>query len=256
MSALFSLQGKAAVVTGGASGIGLATVKRFIAAGAQVMMADLQDQSALATEVGAEFFQCNVSQEDQVKALLQHSKNTFGRLDIIVNNAGVFSDYKSLAESDNSDFEFCMGVNLMGAFYAIKHAQELMNEGGAIVNTASAAAVHGAVKIGSYVASKHALAGLSKTAALELSEKRIRVNCVCPTTVNTPMAHEEGGEFMIEAECTANPMQRICEPEEVAALIHFLAADDCGFVNAQSILIDGGASAGTSEKAFEKLSAV
>lgn len=253
MTDFFSLQGKVAVVTGGASGIGLETVKRFTDAGAKVVMADLSDATELAEQLGATFLQCNVTDEAQVNNALQTAVNTYGGLDILVNNAGVFADYKSISDTEKKDFDFCMGVNVLGAAYGIKYAAELMNDGGAIINTASAAGVQGAVKLSSYVASKHAVIGLSKSAALELADKKIRVNCVCPTTVNTPMAHEEGGEFMIAAESAANPLQRICEPGEVAALIHFLASDDCGFVNGQAILIDGGASAGTTEQAFAKL---
>ena len=251
----FSLEGQVAVVTGGASGIGLETVKRFLKSGAKVVMADMNDASALAAELGATFVQTNVTDEQQVRNALQTAVDTYGRLDILVNNAGVFADYKSITETETKDFEFCMSVNVYGAAYGIKHAAELMNDGGSIVNTSSAAGLVGAIKISSYAASKHAVIGLSKTAALELADKKIRVNCICPTTVNTPMAHTEGGEHLLEAEKVANPLGRICEPEEAAALIHFLASSDCGFINGQAIALDGGASAGTTERAFEKLMA-
>lgn len=254
MTDFYSLTGKTALVTGGASGIGLETVKRFIASGAKVVMADLNDASGLADELGAAFVKCNVTDEVQVKEAMQYAVDSYGGLDILVNNAGVFADYKSLDETCKEDFDLCMNVNVMGAAYAMKYASALMNDGGSIINTSSAAGLIGALKLSSYVASKHAVIGLTKTAALELSEKRIRVNAVCPTSVNTPMAHEEGGEFLIEAESTANPLQRICEPEEVAALIHFLASNDCGFINGQAIMLDGGASAGTTKRAFAKLS--
>ena len=255
MTSFFSLEGQVAIVTGGASGIGLETVRRFLAAGAHVLMADLHDASDLAKKLGAAFIQTNVTDEVQVEAMLQKAVNDFGRLDILVNNAGVFADYKGIDETEKKDFDFCMSVNVMGAVYGIKHANKLMNENGRIVNTSSAAGLHGAVKLSSDVASKHAVIGLSKTAALELTDKKIRVNCVCPTTVNTPMAHTEGGEHLLEGERVANPLGRICEPEEIAALIHFLAAPDCDFINGQAILIDGGASAGTTQRAFEKLMA-
>jgi 3alpha(or 20beta)-hydroxysteroid dehydrogenase len=253
MGTFFSLDGQVAVVTGGASGIGLQTVKRFLQAGAKVVMADMHDASALAEELGATFVQTNVTDEKQVRNALQTALENYGRLDILVNNAGVFADYKSIAESETKQFEFCMNVNVYGVFYGIKQATELMNDGGSIINTSSAAGLVGAIKLSSYAASKHAVIGLSKTAALELAHKKIRVNCICPTTVNTPMAHTEGGEHLLEAEKVANPLGRICEPGEAAALIHFLAARDCGFINGQAISLDGGASAGTTERAFEKL---
>ena len=252
---LFSLKDRVAVVTGGASGIGLETVKRFLQAGAKVVMADLNEASALATELGAAFVQTNVTVEQQVRNALQTALDNYGRLDILVNNAGVFADYKSITETETADFEFCMSVNVYGAAYGIKHAAELMNDGGSIINTSSAAGLVGSMKLSSYVASKHAVIGLSKTAALELAPKKIRVNCICPTTVNTPMAHTDGGEHLLEAEKVANPLGRICEADEAAALIHFLASSDCGFINGQAIRLDGGASAGTTERAFEKLMA-
>ena len=128
-----------------------------------------------------------------------------------------------------------------------------MRDGGRIINTASAAGLIGVSGLADYAASKHAVIGLTKSAALELSERYIRVNCVCPTTVNTPMANEDGGEHMLNAEKLLVPLGRICEPEEVAALIHFLASTDCNFVNGQAIAIDGGMSAGGSERLYEKL---
>ncbi len=244
-----------AAVTFKKTGIGLATVKRFLQAGAKVVMADLHDASVLAEELGATFVQTNVTDEQQVRNALQSAIEHYGRLDILVNNAGVFADYKSISETEKKDFDFCMNVNVYGAAYGIKYAQELMNDGGSIINTSSAAGLLGSVKLSSYAASKHALIGLSKTAALELADKKIRVNCICPTTVNTPMAHTDGGEHLLEAEKCANPLGRICEADEIAAQIHFLASNDCGFVNGQALMIDGGASAGTTERAFEKLMA-
>ena len=253
MNAAFGLDGQVAIVTGGASGIGLATVKRLRDAGARVVMADLREGVETAESLSVVFEHVDVTKEESVQQLLQSTADHFGRLDILVNNAGVFADYKSIADSSSQDFEFCLEVNLMGAMYGIKHAADLMTHGGRVVSTASAAGVRGAVRLGSYVASKHAVVGLTKTAALELGAKNIRVNCVCPTTVNTPMAHTEGGEHLLHGERLLNPLGRICEPNEVAALIHFLVAPDCGFITGQAIQIDGGSSVGTTAEAFDKL---
>jgi 3alpha(or 20beta)-hydroxysteroid dehydrogenase len=141
----------------------------------------------------------------------------------------------------------------MGALHAMKHATKIMSGGGSIVNTASAAGLVGVVGLSDYVASKHALVGLSKSAALELASHQIRVNCVCPSSVDTPMANAEGGEDLLAAEKLLVPLGRICTPEEAAALIHFLASPESAFISGQAIMLDGGMSAGTSAAAFDKL---
>jgi 3alpha(or 20beta)-hydroxysteroid dehydrogenase len=141
----------------------------------------------------------------------------------------------------------------MGTLFGLKHAAEFMADGGKIINVASAAGVIGATGLSDYVASKHAVVGLTRSAALELGERNIRVNCICPTTVETPMAMQEGGEHLIEGEKLMVPLGRICRPSEAAALIHFLASDDCGFINGQAILLDGGMICGTNARMFEKL---
>lgn len=253
MSSFYSLEGEVAVVTGGGSGIGLETVKRFSAAGAKVVIADMQDASTLADEVGGVFVETDVTNEEQVKSLMQTAVDSFGKLDILVNNAGVFTDYQDLSESSEKDFDFCFAVNTKGVAWGMKHAESVMSENGRIINTASSAATQGVISLGSYVASKHAVIGLTKTAALEFASKKIRVNCICPSTVDTPMAHKGEGDYLIEGEKILVPLGRICQPEEIAALIHFLAARDCDFINGQAITIDGGMSAGISGKSFEKL---
>lgn len=253
MNTMFSLEGQVAIVTGGGSGIGLETVRRFRQAGAQVVLADISDSTDLANEVGAAFYRCDISVEDEVREMLEFSLERFGQLNILVNNAGVFSDYQPIEDKQHASFDLCYSVNVLGTAFGLKHATKLMADGGKIINVASAAGVIGAVGLSDYVASKHAVVGLTRAAALELGERNIRVNCVCPTTVETPMAMQEGGEHMIEGEKLLVPLGRICQPGEVAALIHFLASDDCGFINGQAILIDGGMSCGTNSRLFEKL---
>ena len=250
----FSLKGQVAVVTGGNSGIGLKTTERFVEAGAQVVVADMADKPSFEQSENVRYVNCNVTNEGEVKRALTTAVAEFGRLDILVNNAGVYSGYEKIADKRASDFQKCFNVNVLGIAYGIKSAAELMQKGGRIINTASAAGLIGVSGLADYAASKHAVVGLTKSAALELADKHIRVNCVCPTTVNTPMANEEGGEHMLNAEKLLVPLGRICEPEEVAALIHFLASNDCNFVNGQAIAIDGGMSAGGSERLYEKLS--
>lgn len=249
----FSLTGQVALITGGNSGIGLCTVKRFLEAGARVVVADLAPKSVVDEHPNLRYRTCDVTQEDQVKAAMELAHAEFGFLTVMVNNAGTFSNYNALQDKNTDDFLKCHQVNLMGAMHAMKHAARLMTDGGSIVNTASAAGLVGVVGLSDYVASKHALVGLSKSAALELASHQIRVNCVCPSSVDTPMANAEGGEDLLAAEKLLVPLGRICAPEEAAALIHFLASPESSFITGQAIMLDGGMSAGTSAAAFDKL---
>jgi len=253
MKHFFSLENQVAVVTGGVSGIGRKTVERFVAAGAKVVVADIADGADFANAIDVEFVACDVTDERQVAAALQLAMDRFGTLDILVNNAGVFSGYGKLADKDASDFDHCFKVNVLGVSFGIKFAARLMRDGGRIINTASAAGLIGVSGLSDYVASKHSVVGLTRAAALELADRGIRVNCICPTTVNTPMAYQQGGEHMLAAERLLLPLGRICEPEEVAAVIHFLASEDCGFITGQAIAVDGGLSAGGSDRLYEKL---
>lgn len=255
MSNMFDLTGKSAVVTGGDSGIGLATAKRLSSAGARVAIVGLAPADELAESFGAISLVCDVSDETQVKNMMQAAREALGPLDILVNNAGVNAGYGELCDTDTKDFLFNWSVNTMGVAHGLKYGVPLMNDGGSIVNVASVAGLQGVAYLGPYVASKYAAIGLTKTAASELGPRKIRVNAVCPTSVNTPMAHAEGGEPQLRMEEKAVPLGRIAEPEEVAALIHFLCADDCSFVNGQAIAIDGGFTAGMSLTAYDTLAA-
>ena len=249
----FSLSKQVALITGGNSGIGLCTVKRFLEAGAKVVLADLAPECTLDAQPNLLYRQCDVTQEDQVKAAMEAAVTAFDSLTVVVNNAGTFSNYNAIEDKSSDDFLRCNQVNLMGALYAMKHAADIMTGGGSVVNTASAAGLVGVVGLSDYVASKHALVGLSKSAALELASHQIRVNCVCPSSVDTPMANAEGGEDLLAAEKLLVPLGRICTPEEAAALIHFLASPESAFISGQAIMLDGGMSAGTSAAAFDKL---
>ena len=249
----YSLAGKVAVVTGGASGIGLETVQRFLQSGAKVVIADLANSSGLSLELGCVGVEVDVRDLQQMQMLMRTAVDAYGNIDILVTNAGVFADYKSLMDSTVQDFQHCFDINLMGIVNGIQAAVPFMSNPGSIINTASLAGKMGVVDLSSYTASKHAAVGVTQSAALELADRGIRVNCVCPSTVNTPMAHAEGGEDLVNFEKNWNPMGRICEPAEVAALIHFLAAEDCGFINGQAINLCGGATAGLHQRSIDAL---
>lgn len=253
MTKYFSLKNKVAVVTGGVSGIGLATAKRFANAGAKVILADLQDGAELAKNLNGKFIQTDVSDENRVKSLMGKTFEAFGTLDILVNNAGVNAKYAKLVDSEEKDYLLTHSINTLGVVFGIKYAVPFMKEGGSIINISSVAGKQGVAYLAPYVASKYAIVGITQTAAIELGDKGIRVNAICPSSVDTPMAREEGGEDLLKLESIQVPLGRIAQPEEVAALIHFLASDDSSFVNGQAINIDGGFTAGISEQTFNKL---
>jgi 3alpha(or 20beta)-hydroxysteroid dehydrogenase len=245
---VFSLKGKIAVVTGGASGIGRATAQRFSTAGATVVIADINDATDLAKELGGMFVKTNVKQEEQVKALMDKTAEAHGRIDIVINNAGggEGSGPNLVPYLPAEDFENSYRLNFMSVMFGIKHAVDHMTGGGSIVSTASVAGYQGAPTYGPYVASKAAVIAITRTAALELAGRNIRVNCVCPGTVDTPMAHSDEGQAELKIAKLMMPLGRLCKPEEVAALFHFLVSDDCTFISGQAICIDGGMTAGLS----------
>ena len=242
----FSLDGKVAVVTGGAQGIGEAIAHRLSDAGATVHVADLNAPADSPTS-----HQVDVSQEDDVQAMINAVKAHSGRLDIVVNNAGIHRDYANLSEMKLSDLEACLAVNTKGVAHVIKHAAPVLENAGAIVNISSLAAQLGVGTLGSYAASKAAVLALTRVAAIELADRGIRVNAICPGSVRTPMALAEGGEELLQVEAAATPLGRICEPKEVAALVHALVASDFTFMTGQVLNLCGGLSAGISDGVWQ-----
>jgi NAD(P)-dependent dehydrogenase (short-subunit alcohol dehydrogenase family) len=255
MANFFLLKDKVAVITGGTSGIGLEAAKRFIKAGANVVISGRKDATALAEEIGATFVQVDVSSEESVKKLMEVAQETYGNIDVIVNNAGANFGYAVMMETEISDFDKNFNINTKGVVYGIKHGVPRMNDGGSIINVSSAAGLQGVAYLAPYVASKWAVVGITKTAAVELGDRGIRVNVICPTSVNTPMANTPDGQPQLRMERKAVPLGRISEPEEVAALIHFLASTDCNFINGQAIAVDGGFTAGMSINSYNTLAA-
>ena len=243
---LFSLAGKVAVVTGGGSGIGLATARRFRSAGAKVTIANRSDSTRLADELGARFVRTDVSVESEVTALMTTVAEREGPIDIVVNNAGFGEVGAEVVELSREVLQHHLDVNLFGVLYGIKHGAARMRDGGSIINVSSLAGLVGFPTYGAYVASKWAVVGLTKSAAVELAPRRIRCNCVCPGTIDTPINQQAGADAELEIVKTIAPLGRIGTPDEVAATIHFLAADDAGYVTGAAIEVDGGWLAGTS----------
>ena len=247
----FDLSGKVAVITGGASGIGLAVARRFVDAGASVVIADLQDGAVVAADLGARYLSLDVSDGAAVKAVLEDVVGAEGKIDILVNNAGINgADGVNLEDCDDALSKKLFEVNTFGVYYGLKHGPQYMNDGGSIVNTASLAASYVFPGSGPYSASKAAVANLTTMSASELAQRGIRVNAVAPSFIRTPLAMDDIELFEKIGERATNAL-RIAEPEEVAAVFHFLASDDAAYINGQVINVDGGMSIGLTEKMVE-----
>jgi NAD(P)-dependent dehydrogenase (short-subunit alcohol dehydrogenase family) len=251
----FSLAGRVAVVTGGASGIGAAIVRRFRAAGAQVLVGDVVDDEAAraATEaLGGTHHQVDVAREDEVEALLGLAVTMHGRLDIVVNNAGAALEGVPLTEESTARMLRLFRVNTLGVLYGTKHAAKVMTGGGAVVNIGSLASDLAWAENTAYAVSKSGVVALTRTAAVELAASGIRVNAVCPSMIETPMvAHDTPG---LNAErrwvTSVSAQARVGTADEVAAAAHFLASPDCGYLTGQVLTLDGGLSAGPSPSAL------
>jgi 3alpha(or 20beta)-hydroxysteroid dehydrogenase len=243
---MFSLQGKVAIITGGGSGIGLATAKRFVEAGATVIIGDIKESSDIAEQIGATYIPTDVSIEKQVQELIETTYQKYGKIDILFNNAGIGSGGKVMAEEDSSVFETAFSINTLGVMFGIKHSAKYLQHGGVIINSASVAGLQGVLTYGPYVASKYAVIGLTKTAALEMAPLNVRVNCICPGTIETPMIQQENASSQRAVNNVITPLGRFGKAEEVAALVHFLCSDEASFITGQSYVIDGGLTSGIS----------
>jgi NAD(P)-dependent dehydrogenase (short-subunit alcohol dehydrogenase family) len=246
---MFDLKDKVAIVTGGASGIGAATAQRLHKAGAQVVVADLTDGGGLVQQWGCTFRRTDVSDPGQVAALCDATLKASGHLDIMINNAAIASGH-ALADADPVRSERLWRVNQLGVEFGIKEAAARMRPGGAIVNLSSITAVRGFAQWGEYAATKGAIIALTQTAAVEYGPAGIRVNCVCPGIIDTPMAMSEAPDMVAKNAGVFALLGRIGKPEELAAAIHFLVSDDASYITGQVLLVDGGWSTGTSLRAI------
>jgi len=245
------LEGKVALVTGGASGIGRATALTFAREGAQLVIADMHEEGGqqtvhLITEMGGEaiFVRTDVSKAVEVQALLSQAVATYGRLDCAHNNAGISGGRHALtAEYPEETWHQVIAVNLTGVWLCMKYEipQMLQQGGGVIVNTASVAGLIGGRGLAAYVASKHGVVGLTKTAALEYAQQGIRVNCVCPGVIQTPMTARGLSDPERRARIIASePMGRVGTPEEIAQAVVWLCSDAASFVTGHTMTVDGG----------------
>ncbi len=242
------LDGKVAVITGAASGIGRASARRFAAEGARVVVADLDAVGgvAVADEVSGRFVQVDVTDPDQVAAMYDAAVDAFGRLDVCFNNAGISPpDDGSILTTSLDSWRRVQEVNLTSVFLCCQAgiARLLEHGGGSVINTASFVAVLGAATSQiSYTASKGGVLALSRELGVQFARRGVRVNALCPGPVNTPLLQEL---FAKDPERAARrlvhvPMGRFGEPEEIAAAAAFLASDDASFITASTFLVDGG----------------
>ncbi|MEH6548912.1 MAG: glucose 1-dehydrogenase [Pseudomonadales bacterium] len=240
------LKNKVALITGAASGIGEATARLFIAEGAKVLLADVNQQlgQALAIELGddAAFIACDVSDESQVVAMIAEAVTRFGRLDCAVNNAGVTGAPCSLENMSLESWRQVIDINLSGVFLCLKHeiTQMLQQGEGAIVNVASGAGLIGVPNMAGYCASKHGVLGLTKTAATENVRKGIRVNAVLPGSIRTPMLEETLalGEEVEKMILRSIPSGQFGKPEQIAESIAWLCSDRASYVSGESMTVD------------------
>lgn len=247
-------ENKVVLITGGATGIGLATAQRFAQEGAKVVIAGrnrahgeaavkaIQDSGGEAS-----FIQTDVSQEDQVQALMDKTLSTYGGLDIAFNNSGTEGTLAPLAEDSQDNYNHIFDVNVKGLWLCMKHELKHMQQRhhGSIVNNASIAGLIGFPNLGLYAASKHAVLGLTKSAALENAAQGIRVNAVSPAVIETDMAERFLGAQPDKEASTAgikamHPIGRFGKPDEIASAVTWLCSDDASYVVGQSLTVDGG----------------
>jgi NAD(P)-dependent dehydrogenase (short-subunit alcohol dehydrogenase family) len=244
------LDGKVAVITGGCSGIGLATVRRFAEEGAKVVIGDVDDARGkeVAAEVDGTYVHCDVTDKEQVDAMFRTAKETYGSVDVAFNNAGISPpEDDSILETDLDAWRRVQEVNLTSVYLCCKAALPYMLEqgSGSIVNTASFVAVMGAATSQiSYSASKGGVLSMSRELGVQFARQGVRVNALCPGPVNTPLLKEL---FAKDAQRAARrlvhvPMGRFGEPEEMANAVLFLASDESSFITASTFLVDGGIS--------------
>ncbi len=253
------LEGKTAVITGGAGGIGKQAGKVFSDEGAHVLLVDL-DETALqetANEIANKNVSCcaaDVSSVEGTKSYIQAASDSFGGIDILVANAGIEGQVQPIVDYDIDTFDKVMSVNVRGVWLGLKYAAPEIQKrgGGSIVITSSVAGVRGAAGVSAYIASKHAVIGLMKTAALEMAPMNIRVNTVNPAPVNTRMMRslEEGFQpddpgQVKEMMSAMVPLRRYAEPIEIAKIMLFLASEESSYCSGGVYMVDGGMTART-----------
>ncbi len=256
------LEGKVAVITGAASGMGRATAIRFAKEGAAVMVADLNSQAGettiaeIASAGGRAVFQhTDVSSDRDLKALFDRAIKEYGRLDITYNNAGIGGATGKLTDITAEDWDKTFVILTRAVFLGIKYSIEPMRKtgGGSIISTASVAGLKGVAGLHAYSAAKAAVVNLTESAAIELGHDRIRVNCICPGGIVTPLVYRgmRGGEEEARRNMArAQPLPRAGKPEDIAAMATFLASDEAEWITGTAMIVDGGMNTGNARVRF------
>ena len=240
------LDGKVAIISGGARGQGAAEARLFVAEGANIVIGDVLDEAggAVAAELGdrAAYVHLDVTDESQWQAAVALAEERFGPVTVLVNNAGILH-FQSIHKTERADFERVMQVNVVGVFLGIKAVTPSMTSagGGSIVNISSTAGLQGLPLLGAYVSSKWAVRGLTKTAAIDLGSKGIRVNSVHPGGIDTPMVEGTSKDAPFYQRL---PISRMGSPDEAARAVLFLASDEASYTTGAELAVDGGASCG------------
>ena len=243
---------RVAMITGAAAGIGKSTALAFAEQGATVIVADIDENAgaAVANQICqnggvAKFIRCDVTSDADVEAMVALAVNDYGRLDFAFNNAGIEIEHSKLADGSETEFDQIMDVNVKGVWRCMKHQIPVMlaRGEGSIVNTASIAGLGAAPKMSIYSASKHAVIGLTKSAAVEYAKKGIRVNAVCPAVIDTDMFRRAAESDPRKAEYAAamHPVGRLGKPEEIAGAVLYLCSDEAAFTTGVALPVDGGA---------------
>ncbi len=251
------LDGKVAVVTGAASGLGRASAMRFASEGSAVVIADLNSQggelivSEIAAAGGRAVYQrTDVTSENDIRSLIDRATREYGRLDVTYNNAGVIGAMGSIESTTEADWDKTFAILTKAVFFGIKHSIAPMRRagGGSIISTASIAGMSGSFRLHAYSAAKAAVINLTRTAALEVGKDKIRVNCICPGVISTPLVYggiPGGKEALDPTLAKAQALGRAGQAEDIANMALFLASEESSWVTGAAMVVDGGFTAGT-----------